>query len=1046
MRKARLALFLLSFISFILPVSLFAQVSEVDGTVRDSQKAAIHNAEVRIVQQAQGTTRTVRTNDAGAFVVPFLIPGPYRIYVQAPSFSTAVSDVVNLTVGQTFVFNVVLKVGNVSEQVNVQSGSDTINTTDGAVSSVIGQELIANLPLNGRSLQDLMALTPGVVTQNPDQGGLRGNQGDFSVNGQRTESNYYTVDGVSGNLGTGIGLGPDNSAGGGIGGSTALGTTQSLVPVDALQEFRVESSTYSAEYGRSPGGQFVFVTKSGTNAYHGDVFDYFRNNYFDSNDWFNDYTNPPTPIPALRQNDFGGSVGGPVRIPHLYDGKDKSFFFFVYEGLRLVQPQPINLGAYVPDLAFRQAAAPVLQPFLNAFPLPTPGGKDNGNGLQQVIVSYSEPARIDTISFRIDQVITPKNTVFFKFQDSPSNQQSRSPNELSSLSEMATSAHSYTFGATSQIHTNLSNELRLLYFRGSSTSSSKLDGFGGATPIDAGAAAGAGGYPDASVDFDLILNPFISLYTHRANNGKREWNAVDTLSWSHGHHQFKFGVDFARISVPYAEENPIIEAVYYSPAQVVANSASFGGVTDYGNADPVYTQTSVFAQDNWRIAPRLSLSLGLRWELDPPPYGGDGNDAYTARGTPGGADETLAPRGTPLWKTTKFNFAPRVGAAWQVHQKPGQETVVRGGFGVFFDTDDEYAALDFESTGFSSGVFVPNFSLPVPASDLTLPLAAAPPYSAIEFPEHLQLPYTLEWNAALQQSLGKEQSLTLSYVGSNGRRLFGEQFFIGGANPDFASTTAYTSGITSNYQALQTQFQRTVAHGLTAFAAYTWSHAIDFGSTPFPIAPQRGNSDFDLRHNLQIGSSWQLPDGSQNRLAGAILNHWGLDARLMSRSSMPVYLEGPEGILPNGQLLVNPLYTVPGQPMYLYGAQCTAYYASVQTGACPGGRSINPAALTATQGAGETTSPRNAFRGFGATQINLSARREFHLTEAARLQFRSDVFNILNHPIFGNIDQSYGDPTFGEANATLANSLTNVSSLYQQGGARSMQFSLKILF
>ncbi len=195
------------------------------------------------------------------------------------------------------------------------------------MSTVIDRKFVENIPLNGRSFQDLISMTPGVVTQNP-QNSLQvvGTGGDFSVNGQRTESNYYTVDGVTGNIGAGNGGGVGEAATGGVlGGSTAVGTTQTLLSVDALQEFRVQSSTYSAEFGRSPGGQFSLLTRSGTDIFHGSAFDYLRNDFFDANDWFNDYYGKPTP--ALRQNDFGGTLGGPLWVPNALQRKGSLVLF-----------------------------------------------------------------------------------------------------------------------------------------------------------------------------------------------------------------------------------------------------------------------------------------------------------------------------------------------------------------------------------------------------------------------------------------------------------------------------------------------------------------------------------------------------------------------------------------------------------------------------------------------------------------------------------------------------------------------------------------------
>ena len=248
--------------------------------------------------------------------MPNIPPGNYRIQVSNSGFKTIIKPDIVIHVEDALAINFTLPIGAASEIVTVEGGAPLINTTDASVSTVVDRKYVENMPLNGRSFQDLVLLTPGVVTSSPQSGsGYIGEQGEFSVNGQRTESNYYSVDGVSANVGTVAGSPASFTPGvtGSLPIATALGTTQGLVSVDALQEFRVQSSSYSAEYGRNPGGQFSFVTRSGTNEWHGSAFDYLRNNAFDANDWFNDYDGLPKP--AERQNDFGGTLGGPVAIP-----------------------------------------------------------------------------------------------------------------------------------------------------------------------------------------------------------------------------------------------------------------------------------------------------------------------------------------------------------------------------------------------------------------------------------------------------------------------------------------------------------------------------------------------------------------------------------------------------------------------------------------------------------------------------------------------------------------------------------------------------------
>ena len=351
--------------------STFAQSTDatISGVVVDPSGKVITAATIEILNDATGMRYVRSTNGDGIYTISILPPGQYRIQVSKAGFKTLIKPDIILNVQSAMALNFTLPVGAMSESITVEAGSSMLNTTDAAVSTVIDRQFVENIPLNGRSFQDLISMTPGVVTQSPQANQSVGFSGDFSVNGQRTESNYYTVDGVSGNIGAGNGYGQGQSGtGGAIAGSTALGTTQSLVSVDALQEFRVESSSYSAEYGRTPGGQFSFATRSGTNLIHGSVFDYLRNSYFDANDWFNDHYGEAQS--ALQQNDFGGTIGGPVWIPRLYNGRNSTFFFVSYEGLRLNQPQAATLQ-YVPSLNLRESAATSIQPILNAFPIPT---------------------------------------------------------------------------------------------------------------------------------------------------------------------------------------------------------------------------------------------------------------------------------------------------------------------------------------------------------------------------------------------------------------------------------------------------------------------------------------------------------------------------------------------------------------------------------------------------------------------------------------------------------------------------------------------------
>lgn len=324
-----------------------------------------------------------------------------------------------------------------------------------------------------------------------------------------------------------------------------------------------------------------------------------------------------------------------------------------------------------------------------------------------------------------------------------------------------------------------------------------------------------------------------------------------------------------------------------------------------------------------------------------------------------------------------------------------------------------------------------------------------PPYSPWGFASHLQLPYTLQWNASLQQGLGKLQAVTISYVGSHAARLLQENVYLPSSNPNTSLVTFVQNGLTSDYDSAQVQFQRRLSHGLAVLASYTWSHCIDYGSQNYTIGYQRGNCDFDVRHNLSSAVSFDLPNVGHSSFATAILHHWGIDNRFTARTAFPVTLAGFGLLQPNGELYDEGLSFVPGQPIYLYGSNCASVLQSqgnLQSGqSCPGGKAINPSAFVDVS-SGHGNTPRNFARLFGAWQMDFAVRREFPLGEGVKLQFRAEAFNFVNHPNFGAVDGQFGDITFGQATGTLASSLGVLSPLYQMGGPRSMQFALKLIF
>jgi Carboxypeptidase regulatory-like domain/TonB-dependent Receptor Plug Domain len=1050
--RVTLAVLILVFLFSINCVFAQSPNASITGIVFDPGNKTIAGAEIIAVNDLTGVQYVSSTSGEGIYTVANLPPGSYRIQVSKFGFKAIIKPDIILNVQDALSLNFTLPIGAASVVVTVEGGAPLLNTQNAAVSTVVDRNFIENMPLNGRSFQDLILLTPGVVTNSPQNPSFLGSTGEFSVNGQRTESNNYNVDGVSANIGAVPGSVGSSSGSGSLPSSTALGTTQALVSVDALEEFRIQSSSYSAEYGRNPGGQFTFVTRSGTNQWHGTAFDYLRNNFFDANDWFNNYYGQPQA--ALRQNDFGGTLGGPVDVPHLYSGKDKTFFFFSYEGLRLIEPQAASVS-YVPTPQLRQSVPIALQPVMNAFPLPNcPNGavncsNDFGNGLGEFVGTWSNPSSIDAYSIRLDHALNSNHRVFFRFSDTSSATGGRSGGNFQTPSVESTelfTTRTYTLGLTSILPKHVSNDVRLNFSTNEAAAVSAPTDFAGSNAVNLFTLQGLETGQPAGVEVVLLLPGgagYFPALTQTNSLGKRhQYNVVDGLSVSAGRHQLKFGIDYRRLDATGEFLNPSTEYVYESISSLQSNAANLAFGEAYARVHPYFQNFSAYGQDEWRVAPHVVLSFGLRWEVNPAPGASEGNLPYTVAGG-SLATLTLAPQGTPLWETGWHNLAPRLGIAYVFHRAPGFESVLRAGGGVFFDTGQQYGAVGYNGPGFSAtNVLIGSVGFPGPIATLVPEIVNPPvaPYgTTYAFPTHFQLPYTWQTNLSLEQALGKAQALTVSYVGGFGRKLMElNQVYANAINPQFSGYLFFTqNGLTSDYNALQVQFQRRHRSGLQFLASYTLSHSIDYGSFNNSLPYVRGNSDFDVRNNFSAAVSYDLPEITRNAIGKVLLRNWSLDDRFMARSGFPVSLLGDSFIDPaTGQTQSQGLDLVPGQPIYVYGAQY------------PGGRAINVNAFANGPSGELGDAPRNFARGFGAWQMDLAIRREFPIGEKLKLQFRAEAFNVFNHPSFGTINSSYApnSPTFGTATATLAQSLGVLSPLYQMGGPRSMQFALKLVF
>ena len=1023
--------------------------ASITGRVTDPSKAVIVDAKVAAISASTNVRYEGATNGSGEYYLTNLPPGSYRIEIEKTGFQKLIKPGVNLHVQDALDIDFALTLGSGSDTITVTATAPIVNTESATVSTVVDRTFVENLPLNGRSFQTLILLTPGVVVTQTNAA----DQGQFSVNGQRADANYFTVDGVSANFGvTGYSL-LAQTAGGSLPALSSQGGTNSLVSVDAMQEFRVQTSSFAPEFGRTPGGQISILTRSGTNQFHGTLFEYFRNDALDANDSFSNANHLPKP--EERQNDFGGVFGGPIL-------KDKTFFFFSYEGLRLRQPS--TQATAVPDTTSRQQAPAAMQPYLNAFPIPN--SAELGNGLAQFNGGFSNPSSLDTYSIRVDHAINSNLSLFGRYSNSPSAANVRGPyGTLSTIELLSTSVQTFTVGLTASITPRISNELRTNYSNDRVGSQFRLDNLGGAVPVP-DSVLFPSGFSSANGLFEFYLGGAGEWAQGKfATDEQRQVNLIDNLTWSKGGHALKFGVDYRWLS-PFSSQSSYLQFVQFSgetssPGGALSGMALFADVAALQLAALLTHNLSFYAQDTWEVARRLTLTYGLRWDVNIPLKGKNAaNDPFTVTGLDNPATIALAPRGTPLYSTTYGNLAPRVGLAYQLGGRPNWGAMLRGGFGVFYDQG--YGSIGGLSAffPFNSAKIIAPASCPSGATGVCFPLSsqeAAPPAFSTTPPvttifvadPHLKLPRTYQWNVALEHSLGSSQSISFTYVGAVGRDLL-RTTILSNPNPNFLNVYLTDNSATSDYHALQVKVERRLRQGLQALASYTFGHSIDDASTdaftilntPSSIANpkiDRGDSNFDIRHSFTAGVTYALPTPEENKLYKATLGGWSVDAFVFARSAPPVNVVDSL-VIAGGAFLYPRPNVVPGVPLVLYGSQYT------------GGKIFNKPAFTPAPAGEQGDFGRNVLRGFGATQTDVAFQRQFPFTEQLNLLFRADFFNIFNQPNFAPPDGKLTDALFGHSTRTLASSLGaggangGFSPLYQIGGPRSIQLALKLLF
>jgi hypothetical protein len=1057
-RIAAALLFVLFFVSYS-----FAQTTNASltGFIEDPSKAVIPDVRVIAVNTDTNAHFETHTDKSGSYFLPSLPAGPYRMQIEKPGFRTILKEDIDLHVQAALEVNFRMAIGSASESVTVTGSSEGEIQTSATVSTVIDHTFIENMPLNGNSLSTLFELTPGAITN--ASGGNQAAGGGLSVNGQRSTSNYLTLDGASENIYMPLaaGVGSANITGQGVPVS-ASGGTNGLLPTDAIEEYRIQTSTFSAEYGRTPGGQIGVKTRGGTNEFHGAVFENFRNQVMDATDYFVKYLGEKqTP---LRMNDFGGTLGGRIL-------RNKLFFFVAHESLLMAQPQP-GPRQDVPSACAKATAAPSIQPFLAVWPTGNAGPdtttplcntsqpqSSTNQPISDILTaSYSNRISDHSTSVRLDANLPLRSQAFIRINYAPS---SLYPTNWYSATS-ATNIWTVTGGVTSQLRSQMINEFTVNYSKNNATFSYHLLPYGGNDVSTFMNAVSAIANPTTDqFYFYTKMWPALPIVGPSSANSIRQWNVVDKVSETLGRHTLAAGVD-------YLWRNPILRpyTLSFEPSFSAIGNIQSGIVNTlyynqyYANPDIRLQNLSLFVNDVWRAHRHLTLTYGVRWDINPSPSA-SGPGLFAIQGNVSNPSTiTQAPTGTPLFRTRYTNIAPRFGFAHSINDDPRFGTVVRGGAGIFFDTGTAATGAQAAAQGYPyrSNSSIRNVSFPtINFKGLQTATPSLPQSTLYVSDPNLLAPRTYQWSVTLEQRLGLKSMFSASYVANSGHDLISTVEEINSSNgvtefqnPLLTPTNGYfyavTNGAESSYQSLQAQFRSRVGERLEAIASWTWAHNINTGNSdftgPFSIAQysHRSDSPNDIRHILSSAIHYTPAGFEGNSFLRTLSSGWSLDtiALLQTASPFSVTANAPSSFPYPYNGLAD---VVPGVPTTIHDSTA------------PGGKRLNPVAFAAPLCSCNGTSTQNGYRLFGLTQWDLAIGRTWGLWEKAAVNFRVDAFNVLNIANFANVNSFYSSytlNTFGEAQNTYAGNYGGaqggLNTVFQNGGARSLQLSAKIKF
>jgi len=988
----------------------------IGGTVKDGSGALLGGAKVTVRQIETGATRTLTTDADGRFHAPSVPVGVYSVTVAHDGFAAQKRTGISLVVGQSLQLDFELGLDSVRQDVVVDATSTSVNTTSQQTSGLIDEHQVKELPLNGRSYDQLLTLNPATVNYtNQRTGGIGTSNSSvgnmFAVSGRRPQDNLFLLNGIE-------------YTGASLINVTPGGTSGELLGVDAVREFNVESDTYGASYGKRTGAQVSIVTTSGTNTLHGSAFEFLRNSVLDARNYFDAGS-----IPQFQRNQFGGALGGPVRA-------DRLFLFGSYEGFRqnwglsavtLVPDNQARLG-YLPNSSGVEQYVGVnaaVAPLLALWPVQNgPELLSNGN-LSGIAEAFSHPLqriREDFGTTRLDSNLSGKDLLFAVYTVDDSAADTPTANPLSrvneSLREQVLSVQEQHVVSPALLNTARIGFSRASYFFTGYTPAS-VTGWVAGKPVGAIVISGSTASNGASA--------ITGAGTNVGSNNKTARNLFtvdDHIYWSHGKHQIEAGVWLQRV-----QSNDLLAQYQYGQASFSTLQSFLQGTVATFTVVPSPTElgwrsleVAEFVEDTVKLTPRLEVRAGFRAESTNGWNEAQGRAANYA--IVNGVLQTDPVVGNSALTTNRAKFlpSPRVGFAWDVWGSG--KTAVRGGFGLYYGLLD---TLDYrldQTAPFNTAQSIKSIAV----GNLNITPGTAAPAGSKVSPSNVQpdiaTPAVLEWSLHVEQEIAPKTSLTIGYVGSHSYHQIlsedmnepvplytaaGAPYYTSGAplaNPNLANTTSWVSQGVGFFSALVVDVRRTFGNGLQFRGNYTFGKNLDDGSawntsvsgnTPafvsFPLNPKLdwGPAATDVSHLASVNGSYELPLGPQKQFlrnaskpVNAVVEGWTVSAILNAQSGFPFTPQLGYNPTGNGDTR-NPV-----RPNWNPAFSGNLYPRTV-------GQYFNPQAFSTPAAGTFGNVSRDALRGPGLFGLDLSATKNAHLAERLGLQFRAEFFNILNH-------------------------------------------------